>query len=93
MTSHELHAILDQLPLHDRLIRVGYEDHHLIGVVASSDFEGQHEGIRQETVWKHLLAALSRDQRAEVEFVYTFTREELAALDRGERPASWGRAS
>ena len=93
MTDHELHAILDQLPLRDRVVRVSHRDHHLIGVVASPDFEGQHEGIRQETVWTHLLAVLSRDQRAEVEFVYTFTREELAALDRGERPASWDRAS
>jgi hypothetical protein len=44
--------------------------------------------IRQGKLWRHLLDQLSPDQLEQIEFVFTYTPRELAALDRGERPSA-----
>ncbi len=92
MTRDDLKEHLQQLQLSSVEVRVTGEPYRFIGTVSSPDFEGQNEAIRQGKLWRHLLDRLTPEQLAEIEFVFTFTPQELAALDRGERPASWSPA-
>ncbi len=87
MTSKALRESLNRLPLSELAVRVEGAAPKIIGIVASPDFEGQNEAARQRQIWQHLLADLSPEARAEIEFVFTFTPKELEALDRRERLA------
>ena len=89
MTSDLLRASLQQLPLTDLEVRVTGLPPRLLGVVISPDFEEQNGAIRQRQIWRHLLDNLSPEQLAGIEFVFTYTPQEMASLDRGERPSPW----
>ena len=88
MTRDALRASLEQMNLSCAEVRVSGDPGRIIGIIASPDFEGQNEAVRQGKLWRHLLANLSDEQLAEIEFVFTLTPRELAALDRGERPSA-----
>lgn len=87
LTKDVLKENLETLPLTQLVVRTGGHWRRLIGVVASPDFEGKNEAVRQREVLGHLRARLSPEELTEFEFVFTFTLKELEALDRGERPA------
>ena len=88
MTRDALRASLERMNLSDAEIRVSGDPGRIIGIIASPDFEGQNGAIRQGKLWRHLLDQLSPDQLEQIEFVFTYTPRELAALDRGERPSA-----
>ena len=87
MTCEQLKASLQQLPLSELEVHVRDAWPRFIATVASPDFAGENEAVRQDRIWRHLLNQLSDAALAQIEFVFTFTPQELAALDRGERPA------
>jgi acid stress-induced BolA-like protein IbaG/YrbA len=55
-------------------------DYNLIATVVSASFQQQDEALRQETVWKYLSDMLGSDDLKNVEFIFTSTPEEDAAV-------------
>jgi acid stress-induced BolA-like protein IbaG/YrbA len=83
MTAQELEQTLRTLPLSDVHVDVEGRPGHLVAVVTSPDFDTQDEGLRQQTVWEHLITRVPDDERVEVEFVFTLTPQEQRDLERG----------
>jgi hypothetical protein len=90
MIKDVLQASLERLPLSQLEVRVRLEWPRYVCVVISPDFEGQNEAIRGRQIWRHLIDDLTPFARSLIECVYTRTPAEMASLERGERPASWG---
>ena len=87
MTQDDLKQHLLQLPLSEITeVRVRGKKYKMLAFVVSPDFVGQHDGIRQDVICGHLLPRLTPWELKEFEFVYTLTPDEMASLDRGEKP-------
>jgi acid stress-induced BolA-like protein IbaG/YrbA len=55
-------------------------DYSLIATVVSASFRQQDEALRQENVWRYLNDMLGSSELRNVEFVFTSTPEENAAV-------------
>jgi acid stress-induced BolA-like protein IbaG/YrbA len=55
-------------------------DFSLVATVVSTSFRLQDEALRQEKVWKYLSDTLGSDELENVEFIFTSTPEENAAV-------------
>jgi acid stress-induced BolA-like protein IbaG/YrbA len=80
MTAEELERTLRKLPLQNMSVDMEGRPGHLVAVVSSPDFEQHEEAARQQMVWRHLIETLSDEERAEVEFVFTLTPDELREI-------------
>lgn len=49
--------------------------------MVSPDLVGQDDAERQQLLWQYLVVTFDADQRVEVEFVFTVTRDERRALE------------
>ena len=79
MTTHsDLERILSGMPEIESVSVVG--DYSLIATVVSTSFRHQDEALRQEKVWKYLNDTLGPDELGNVEFIFTSTPEENAAV-------------
>lgn len=81
MTNTDLERTLRALSLRDISVRVDGNPGHLVAVVASPEFDGQEEFVRQQRVWGHLMNELTDEQRVEVEFVFTLTPDEARRFE------------
>ncbi len=61
-------------------VRVEGDFGHFVGFLVSPAFRGVDEGTRQARLRRYLLEALTDFERRDVEFVFTSTPEEMAAL-------------
>jgi acid stress-induced BolA-like protein IbaG/YrbA len=52
----------------------------LIATVISASFAQQDEALRQENVWKYLSETLGSGELQNIEFIFTSTPEENAAV-------------
>jgi acid stress-induced BolA-like protein IbaG/YrbA len=86
MMMKDLKAHLEELPLSQMEVRI----REGFAWVISTDFIGMDMGDRQGMIWGHLLDRLNYDELYDFEFVYTYTPDEMAALQRGERPVMQG---
>lgn len=77
-TRVELERALSAMPGIDTVTVVG--DYNLIATVVSASFQQQDEALRQENVWKYLSDMLGSDDLKNVEFIFTSTPEEDAAV-------------
>jgi acid stress-induced BolA-like protein IbaG/YrbA len=82
MTPEELQTVLQALPFETE-IAVHAEGRRLVGVVVARIFEGMNEAERQRRVWHHLHERLDDRQLVRVEFVFTNSPAEDAALGAG----------
>lgn len=82
MMMRDLKAHLEELPLSTMEVQI-YE---LSAYVISPDFIGQGMTERHDLIWGHLLARLNYDELYDFTNVYAYTPDEMAALQRGERP-------
>jgi acid stress-induced BolA-like protein IbaG/YrbA len=80
MTAEELEPTLKALPLRSMSVNVEGRPGHLVAIVSSPDFEPQDEAARQQMVWRHLIEKVSDEERAQVEFVFTLTPDELREI-------------
>ena len=81
MTIKErIEAALLELELEKLEIEVRYDGNALIAIVVSPEFGDMPEGERQAFVWGKLLESLSPKDDARLEFVFTYTPAEYAAL-------------
>jgi acid stress-induced BolA-like protein IbaG/YrbA len=55
-------------------------NHNLIATVISASFAQQDEALRQENVWKYLSEMLGSGELQNIEFIFTSTPEENAAI-------------
>ena len=79
MTSRsDLERILSGMPEIESVSVVG--DLSLVATVVSTSFRHQDEALRQEKVWKYLSDTLGSDELENVEFIFTSTPEENAAV-------------
>ena len=79
MTSRsDLERILSGMPEIESVSVVG--DFSLVATVVSTSFRHQDEALRQEKVWKYLSDMLGSDELENVEFIFTSTPEENAAV-------------
>lgn len=77
-TRIELERTLSAMPGIDAVTVVG--DYSLIATVVSASFRQQDEALRQENVWRYLNDMLGSSELRNVEFVFTSTPEENAAV-------------
>lgn len=77
-TRIELERTLSAMPGIDAVTVVG--DHSLIATVVSASFRQQDEALRQENVWRYLSDTLGSSELQNVEFIFTSTPEENAAV-------------
>lgn len=77
-TQIELERTLSAMPGIDAVTVVG--DYSLIATVVSASFRQQDEALRQENVWRYLNDMLGSSELRNVEFVFTSTPEENAAV-------------
>jgi acid stress-induced BolA-like protein IbaG/YrbA len=84
--KEDLEAALRQLP-DVEVVDVIVDRFRLIGTVVSRSFRGQDEAERQIAVYHHLDLTLGDEFYKDVEFVFTNTPEEYAALMAGGRKA------
>jgi acid stress-induced BolA-like protein IbaG/YrbA len=77
-TRIELEQTLSAMPGIETVTVVG--DHSLIATVVSASFRQQDEALRQEDVWKYLSEKLGSSELKNVEFIFTSTPEENAAV-------------
>ncbi|MBT9558584.1 MAG: hypothetical protein IV100_21320 [Myxococcales bacterium] len=80
LTKDRLEGVLRELGVSPLDVRVEGDFGHFVGFLVSPAFRGVDEGARQARVWGHLLTALTDFERRDVEFVFTSTPEEIAAL-------------
>lgn len=86
MMMKDLKAHLEELPLSTMEVHI----RGLSAYVISSDFIGQGMRARHNLIWGHLLDRLNYDELYDFQNVYTYTPDEMAALQRGERPVIQG---
>jgi acid stress-induced BolA-like protein IbaG/YrbA len=55
-------------------------NYNLIATVISASFSQQDEALRQENVWKYLSEMLGSGELQNIEFIFTSTPEENAAV-------------
>ena len=77
-TRIELERTLSAMPGIDAVTVVG--DYSLIAKVVSASFRQQDEALRQENVWRYLSDTLGSSELQNVEFIFTSTLEENAAV-------------
>jgi acid stress-induced BolA-like protein IbaG/YrbA len=77
-TRIELERTLSAMPGIDAVTVVG--DYSLIATVVSASFRQQDEALRQENVWRYLSDTLGSSELQNVEFIFTSTLEENAAV-------------
>jgi len=77
-TRIELESTLSAMPGIDAVTVVG--DYSLIATVVSASFRQQDEALRQENVWRYLSDTLGSSELQNVEFIFTSTLEENAAV-------------
>ncbi|MCX5954588.1 MAG: hypothetical protein NTZ40_14105 [Cyanobacteria bacterium] len=77
-TRIELERTLSAMPGIDAVTVVG--DYSLIATVVSASFRQQDEALRQENVWRYLSDTLGSSELQNVEFIFTRTPEENAAV-------------
>ena len=77
-TRIDLERTLSAMPGIDAVTVVG--DYSLIATVVSASFRQQDEALRQENVWRYLNDMLGSSELRNVEFVFTSTPEENAAV-------------
>ena len=77
-TRIELERTLSAMPGIDAVTVVG--DYSLIATVVSASFRQQDEALRQENVWRYLIDTLGSSELQNVEFIFTRTPEENAAV-------------
>lgn len=77
-TRFDLERILSEMPGIESISVVG--DYSLIATFVSTSFRHQDEDIRQESAWKYLSDMLGPDELGNVEFIFTSTPEENAAV-------------
>jgi acid stress-induced BolA-like protein IbaG/YrbA len=80
LSAEKLQNVLLGLGLREARATVEGEPGHWVAYVISPGFQGEAEADRQARVWGHLLAKLSEFEIAEIEFVFTATPGEDAAL-------------
>ncbi len=85
-TRSELERTLSEMAGIESVSVVGV--HSLIATVVSTSFRDQDEALRQEMVWKFLNDALGADELENVEFIFTRTPEENAAISAPSSVAS-----
>jgi acid stress-induced BolA-like protein IbaG/YrbA len=85
-TRSELERTLSEMAGIESVSVVGV--HSLIATVVSTCFRDQDEALRQEMVWKFLNDALGADELENVEFIFTSTPEENAAISAPSSVAS-----
>lgn len=77
-TRLALERILSAMPGIESVSVVG--GYSLIATVVSTSFRHQDEALRQERVWKYCSDTLGLDELSNVEFIFTSTPEENAAV-------------
>jgi len=77
-TRVELERTLSEKPGVHAVKVVG--DYNLIATVISASFAHQDEALRQENVWKYLSEMLGSGELQNIEFIFTSTPEENAAV-------------
>lgn len=77
-TRVELERTLSKMPGVDEVKVVG--DYNLIATVVSASFTQLDEALRQENVWKYLSDTLGAGELQNIEFIFTSTPEENAAV-------------
>ncbi len=77
-TRVELERTLSAMPGIDAVTVVGGLS--LIATVVSASFRQQDEAVRQESVWKYLSDTIGSSELKNVEFIFTSTPEEYAAV-------------
>jgi acid stress-induced BolA-like protein IbaG/YrbA len=77
-TRAELEHTLSEMPGVDDVKVVG--DYNLIATVVSASFSQQDEALRQEKVWQYLSDTLGSGVLQNIEFIFTSTPEENAAV-------------
>ena len=77
-TRIELERTLSAMPGIDAVTVVG--DYSLIATVVSASFRQQDEALRQENVWRYLSDTVGSSELQNVEFIFTSTLEENAAV-------------
>ena len=77
-TRNELQRTLSAMPGIDVVTVVG--DYSLIATVVSASFRQQDEALRQENVWRYLSDTLGSSKLQNIEFIFTSTPEENAAV-------------
>lgn len=77
-TRDELERTLSEMPGINDVKVVG--EYSLIATVVSASFAQQDEALRQENVWKYLSDTLGSDELQNIEFIFTSTPEENAAV-------------
>jgi acid stress-induced BolA-like protein IbaG/YrbA len=81
MTSEELKATLERLPLQDREVRVEGRPGRWLAIVISTDYDQIDDHERQTAVWTLLHETYGLGVSREVESVYTFSRAEVEELE------------
>lgn len=77
-TRVELERTLSKMPGVDDVKVVG--DYNFIATVVSASFAQQDEALRQENVWKYLSDTIGSSELQNIEFIFTSTPEENAAV-------------
>jgi len=77
-TRVELERTLSEMPGVHAVKVVG--NYNLIATVISASFAQQDEALRQENVWKYLSETLGSGELQNMEFIFTSTPEENAAV-------------
>lgn len=80
LTRERLKELLALLPNVDA-VHVFEDRRKYMVIVIASRFEGIEDHARQSEVWNHLLARLSNEDVAKVDFIVTDTPEELRAIE------------
>ncbi|MBK7754961.1 MAG: hypothetical protein IPI35_00815 [Deltaproteobacteria bacterium] len=81
MTSEELKATLEQLPIQDKEVRVEGRPGAWLGVVISPEYEKIPDADRQADVWNLVHKRFGLDGASEVEFIFTFSPTDLDEME------------
>ena len=81
MTSKELQAALERLPLREKEVRVEGRPGAWLGVVISPEYEEIPDHERQQAVWDLVREKFGLEGAIEVEFIFTFSPTDLDEME------------